>query len=120
MYNISACVLRIHLSAHAHSLSRYLINKEKDAINPKKRGTKVAAHYVLDVEGGEEVVVRLRLTNQEIDAKSGGPFGEEFDDIFSTRLHEADKFYDGLLDKTIGPQQSLISRQAYAGEHCTC
>ena len=95
-------------------LTRYLIDGEKDAINPKKKGTKVAAHYPLEVEGGKEVVVRMRLTNKAFDAKTS-PFGKGFDTIFADRIQEADEFYDGL-SKTLGPQQSLISRQAYAGK----
>ncbi len=93
-----------------------MIDGEKDAINPKKKGTKVAAHYTLEVEGGKEIVVRMRLTNKAFDAKSGGPFGKGFDTIFADRIQEADEFYDCLLSKTLGPQQALISRQAYAGK----
>ena len=94
---------------------RYLIDDEKDAINPKKKGTKVAAHYPLEVEGGQEVVVQLRLSSKAFDAKTGGPFGKNFDTIFPDRKAEADTFYEGLY-KNLGPQQALISRQAYAGE----
>ena len=103
------------LSLLSLSLTRYLIDGEKDAINPKKKGTKVAAYYPLEVEGGKEVVVRLRLTNKAFDAKTS-PFGKEFDTIFADRIQEADEFYDCLLSKTLGPQQALISRQAYAGK----
>ena len=75
----------------------------------------MAAHYPLEVEGGKEVVVRMRLTNKAFDAKTS-PFGREFDTIFADRIQEADNFYGALLSNTLGPQQSLISRQAYAGE----
>ena len=100
------------------SLNRYFIDDEKDAINPKKKGTKVAAHYPLEVEGGKEVVIRMRLTSKAFDAKTT-PFGQEFDTIFADRIQEADDFYGALLSKTLGPQQSLISRQAYAGKTST-
>ena len=62
------------------------------------------------------MVVKLRITNKAFDAKSSGPFGKEFDTIFADRKKEADDFYDGGLLKNLGPQQALISRQAYAGE----
>ena len=95
--------------------ARYLIDGEKDAINPKKKGTKVAPHYKLEVEGGKEVVVKMRLSSKAFDAKTN-PFGRDFDDIFADRIKEADEFYERLLSPNLGPQQALISRQAYAGE----
>ena len=60
-------------------------------------------------------MVQLRLTNQEL---TTDPFGPEFDGVFRDRLHEADDFYTTLSPATLGPQQIMISRQAYAGE-CT-
>ena len=114
-----SCIETLSLSLFPPpSLSRYFVDGEKDAINPKNKGTKVAAHYPLEVEGGQEVVVRMRLTNKAFDAKTT-PFGKEFDTIFADRIQEADEFYECLLPKTLGPQQALISRQAYAGKE-TC
>jgi hypothetical protein len=91
---------------------RYLIDGEKEAINPKKRGTKLSPLYELEVEAGEETVLQMRLTNGEL---KSNPFGANFDEIFEDRLREADDFYKALIPTTIGPQQMLISRQAYAG-----
>ena len=59
--------------------------------------------------------MQLRLSSKTFDAKTGGPFGKDFDTIFTDRKIDADNFYDGLY-KNLGPQQALISRQAYAGE----
>ena len=92
---------------------RYLVNEEKDAISPKKKGTKVSPHYLLEVEGGEEVVVKLRLTNTALETE---PFGPDFDIIFEDRIREADDFYRAIMPPSLGPQQMLISRQAYAGK----
>lgn len=77
----------------------------------------MSPYYVVDVEGGEQTVLKLRLTNQELGV---APFGEDFDVIFADRIREADDFYNGIIPSTIGPQQKLISRQAYAGEEDTC
>ena len=74
---------------------RYVINGEDDAVNPKKKGTKVAAHHVLEVQGGEERVLRVRLTIAK-DA-SDKPFGEEFEEIFQSRKDDADEFYSGVI-----------------------
>ena len=92
---------------------RYVVNGETDAVSPKKKGTKVCPYYVVDVEGGEQTVLKLRLTNQELGVS---PFGKDFDVVFADRIREADDFYNCIIPSTIGPQQKLISRQAYAGE----
>ena len=73
----------------------------------------MSPHYQLEVEGGKEVVVKMRLTNKELSCK---PFGPEFDAIFNDRIREADDYYKAITPNTLGPQQMLISRQAYAGE----
>lgn len=62
---------------------------------PSGKGTKVAAHHVLDIPGGEERVLRCRLTI----AKEAGqePFGADFEKIFQTRKDDADAFYDKVI-----------------------
>ena len=95
---------------------RYLIHGEEDAVNPEKKGTKMAAHYELEVEGGQEAIVKLRLTNSAIFSEKLSPFGEYFDIIFKDRIREADEYYSGLLHKNLSLQEAAISRQAYAGE----
>ena len=106
------------MNANVRFDDRYLIDGEMDAINPKKKGTKVAPHYKLEVEGGKEVVVRMRLSSMAFNKID--PFGREFDVIFADRIKEANEFYEGLLSSNLGPQQSLISRQAYAGRRSSC
>ena len=39
----------------------YVVRGRTDAVSPKPRGTKAAAHYVLELGPGEEATVRLRL-----------------------------------------------------------
>ena len=65
------------------------------------------------MEAGKETVIQLRLTNKELVGTN--PFGKDFDVIFKDRIREADDFYNAIIPSTIGPQQMLISRQAYAG-----
>ena len=45
---------------------RYLISGEKEAINPARQGTKVAALYRGDIASGQSRVLRLRLANQTL------------------------------------------------------
>lgn len=54
----------------------------------------------------------MRLTDEEL---TDDPFGPRFEEIFQTRLEEADDFYSSINSHDFGPQQKLISRQAYAG-----
>lgn len=93
---------------------RYFVNGEKDAISPDRRGTKVAAHYALKVPAGGDVVVKLRLCDDESLPKKD-PLGDEFDKIFSDRISEADEFYDGIIPNSFTPEQKNVSRQGYAG-----
>lgn len=72
---------------------------EKYAVNPEKHGTKCAPHYILEIPGGQEFVIKARLFE-----KSQGPepelmFSKEgFDDVFALRIHEADEFYEEVMD----------------------
>jgi hypothetical protein len=50
---------------------------------------------VLEIQGGEERVLRVRLTIAK-DA-SEKPFGEDFEKIFEIRKKEADQFYSGVI-----------------------
>jgi hypothetical protein len=54
---------------------------------------------VLEIQGGEERVLRVRLTMAK-DA-SDKPFGPEFEKIFQSRKDDADEFYNGVLSGRI-------------------
>ena len=75
----------------------------------------MAPYYVLDVPAGQEVSVCMRITDEDSQPE-GDPFGIEFEEIFQGRLDEADDFYSNISSRALGPQQLLISRQAYAGQ----
>ena len=72
-------------------INNYVVDGSRDAVNPEKQGTKVAAHYRLMVEPGQSTSVRLRLTNQAAVRERGKPrtaatvFGGPFDKIFDPR-----------------------------------
>jgi hypothetical protein len=90
----------------------FVVHGLADAVSATPAGTKVAAHYVLDLAPGAEATVRLRLCRE--DQAPAAPF-EGFDDIFAVRLKEADRFYRGRIPKTLAPEQQQLSRLAYAG-----
>jgi hypothetical protein len=91
----------------------YVVRGETGAVHPKLVGTKAAAHYQLDIAAGKEVVIRLRLSNQRLAAEKS--LGKEFDDIFSARIDEADKFHAAHVRETLSPAEKIVVRQAYAG-----
>jgi len=88
----------------------YVISGKRDAVNPDKRGTKAAAHYVLDVPAGQAKVVRLRLS-----AKPAGDAFAKFNEILVARLADANEFYDRITPKNLSEDERRVHRQALAG-----
>ena len=84
------------------------------AVNPDKKGTKVAAHYRIKVGGGQSKVIRLRLSSSSSDQKAKS-FGKQFDEIFTDRLREADEFYKSVTPPSAGEDEAKVMRQALAG-----
>lgn len=100
------------------AINNYIVHGKKEAVNPAKKGTKVAARYSLTVGAGKSHTVRLRLTDQPgADEKKNlaVSFGKSFEETFKTRLAEADEFYGELIPKTFNADQALVMRQALAG-----
>ena len=93
-------------------INNYVVNGDRDAVNPNQLGTKFAAHYVLDIGAGETKTIKLRLTDS---ATLTQPFGADFDKIFQARKQEADEFYQRVTPFSISKEESKIQRQAFAG-----
>ncbi len=91
-----------------------VVKGNQGAVNPGKRGTKVAAHYTDTVGAGQSKVIRLRLS-KGAGARKGRPFGEAFDDLFATRLREADEFYQSVTPPSVSADAASVMRQALAG-----
>ena len=92
---------------------QHLIAGEQNVVNPKQMGTKMAAVYPLKLAAGEQVKVRLRLSNTELSPQAN--LGPEFDRILADRIQEANEFYSYQLPATLTVDQKMIARQAYAG-----
>ncbi|MGD8653481.1 MAG: hypothetical protein PVF92_15440, partial [Desulfobacterales bacterium] len=106
---------RFDSSANGHpyvkdAFHRYLINGEKDVVNPSREGTKVAALYRGHIDPGMSRTIRLRLTG----AGHNEPFAE-FDTIFTQRLAEADAFYNAIQKPGLSEDEKRVQRQALAG-----
>jgi hypothetical protein len=99
------------------AFDNYLVKGRKDAVNPARRGTKMAAHYEIEVPGQGEVRLELRLTriadgNASVRGAASGP---EFSAAVERRKTEADAFYDPLLPRGASADERNVFRQALAG-----
>jgi Glycosyl hydrolase family 63 C-terminal domain len=88
----------------------YIIGGDGGAVNPARLGTKAAAHYPLEVEGGGSREIRLRLTAGEV----ADPF-HGFTAGFRKCVDEADEFYERITPKSLNEDQRRVHRQALAG-----
>jgi hypothetical protein len=91
-----------------------VVQGRREAVNPDKQGTKVAAHYRVTVGAGQTAVIRLRLSNSS-PAQKGEPFGKGFDKVFADRLREADEFYRSVTPPSVSEDAANVMRQALAG-----
>jgi len=91
---------------------RYVIHGEGSAVNLQKYGTKAAPYYRLKIEPGKSETLCFRLRR----ATQGSPeFGDVFHGVFEKRKGEADDFYSMVIPSTLSKEETLVSRQAYAG-----
>jgi hypothetical protein len=93
-------------------INDFVVQGKKDAVNPDKQGTKVAAHYRQTIKPGQSATVRLRLT-AGIGTKTS--FGPGFDKTVDARLKEADEFYRSMTPPSVSPDAANVMRQAIAG-----
>src|SRR5581483_7492086 len=88
----------------------YVISGSHGAVNPTKTGTKSAAHYVLDIPAGGSKSVRLRLN-----PKASTDDFSTFDQIFDSRLADANEFYARIAPAGLSEDERRVHRQALAG-----
>ena len=91
-----------------------VVQGNQSAVNPEKQGTKVAAHYPVNVGAGQTIVIRLRLSIASPD-QNREPFGKTFDQVFADRLREADEFYQSVTPPSVSADAANVMRQALAG-----
>jgi hypothetical protein len=89
---------------------RYLVDGEKDAVNPEQSGTKACFCYRLTIPAGGSKVLRLRLSPGAIEDPLGA-----VDAIVAVRRNEADQFYETVHPPRADAQDRMIQRQAFAG-----
>ena len=117
----------------------YVIGLNKSAVNPNQTGTKMAAHYVLQLEPSQSRIIKLRLTDIEplggmdsdarvadtitspahqersLEVPGTNDFGAGFDKLFEVRQGEADEFYASRIPQSLSEDAKNVMRQAYGG-----
>ena len=92
-----------------------VVHGRQDAVNPDQRGTKVAAHYQVNVGAGPD-----RGDSPAAVRAAPGPAGRRrsarpFDEVFASRLREADDFYKAVTPPSVSDDAANVMRQALAG-----
>jgi hypothetical protein len=93
------------------SIGDYVIHGDTAAVNPERRGTKAAAHHILQLAPGQSGVVELRLTDTQI----GDPFGPAFQQVLLDRFDDANDFYATVTPRALTIDGRMVMRQAFAG-----
>jgi hypothetical protein len=88
----------------------YIINGQKQAINPENHGTKAGFNYYMKIPPGKSFTVQLRLTATPNERPFYG-----FQEIFKRRQAEADEFFADPQAMVPGDEEKAIQRQALAG-----
>jgi Mannosylglycerate hydrolase MGH1-like glycoside hydrolase domain len=91
-----------------------VVQGDQGAVNPAKKGTKVAAHYQINIGADQTRVIRLRFSKSSSDQRRE-PFGKQFDDVFADRLREAEEFYKSVTPPSVSADTAKVMRQALAG-----
>jgi hypothetical protein len=101
------------------AINDFVVGGSQDAVNPERKGTKLAVHHVLEIGAGDSATIRVRLTH------SGGsgaatrakqePLGANFTSVLQKRVDEADEFYSHVIPATLHADGAMVMRQALAG-----
>jgi hypothetical protein len=98
-------------SAHVKdAFHTYVIGGDGSAVSPEGTGTKAAAHYALEVPAGGSRTIRLRLASTPVENAFG-----DFQEVFQTRIDEADEFYQRITPPSLGEDERRVHRQALSG-----
>ena len=91
-------------------INDHVVAGRRDAIGTEQ-GTKLAAHYRLEIPAGGSVTLRLRFRPED----GAPPAFADFDAIFDQRIAETEEFYAVLQRGIADADARLVQRQALAG-----
>jgi hypothetical protein len=93
------------------ALHEAVIHGRREAVNPKKTGTKAAAYYRQVVPPGRSWTLNLKFTDKPL---SGDAFGKPFEEIFQLRIAEADEFFAGSFQRVSRPTARMSRGRRWA------
>jgi hypothetical protein len=93
---------------------RVVVDGDRAAASPVRRGTKAAAWYALDLAPGDTTEIHLRFTDSR-DTTPSSVFNESFAATFDARIRDADDFYARVLPAALSDDARTVARQAIAG-----
>ena len=91
-------------------INDFVVHGDRGAVNPLRRGTKCAAHLRVEIPGGGQTRLRLRLRPETTDDAFGW-----FDAVMENRRADADAFYAALQRDMADADARAVQRQALAG-----
>ncbi len=97
---------------------RYVVNGEREAVNPAMKGTKAAGQFVAEVAPGKDWTLRLRFIDRDPNEDGGSVrrlFGAGFERVFRERQKEANEFYAARHFAGASEDAKRVQRQAFAG-----
>ncbi|QQS39882.1 MAG: glucosidase [Acidobacteriota bacterium] len=101
------------------AFNRFLVEADKEALDPEQKGTKAAVHFARKIKAGSEEVFQLRLTGQgSAERSSFGSFKElvrSNEKVFRARKKEADDFYSQVVPKGLSADARHVMRTALSG-----
>ncbi len=97
------------------SIHEAVVHGNRGAVNPAQLGTKVAAHYSMEIPAGKSWVLRLRLAEKSHAPADQSGFGDVFSKVLDLRKAEADRFYQLHLPYPPESEEFRVMRQAQAG-----
>lgn len=101
-------------SAYAKDgINDFVVHENTGAVNPEQRGTKAAAHYVLNIPGGGSETIYLRFTDKKLNA-GYATFRKSCEKVFERRKAESDEFFAEIIPALSDDARSVM-RQALAG-----
>jgi Mannosylglycerate hydrolase MGH1-like glycoside hydrolase domain len=96
-------------------INDYVVLGDPGAVNPLHTGTKAAAHYRLQIDAGQFVTLRLRLTDTLPPGTDQTLVGTDFGAVVNARTQEADAFYAAVTPGALSPDAAMVMRQALSG-----
>jgi hypothetical protein len=91
----------------------YLVNGVTTAVNPSHTGTKACFAFKTTIPANGSFAVRLRLRTSSAPQRES--FGDDFEEILSTRRRECQEFYEQLLPPRATPHERAVMIQSYSG-----